>query len=72
MTPSSLFSFPLKQMHHTFPKLWNLEKSHMIGKDMSFDEAEAAVAAHDSDNDGLLDFDDFMRLVGPKKRRRAS
>ncbi|XP_059283572.1 putative calcium-binding protein CML19 [Lycium ferocissimum] len=36
---------------------------HMIGKDMSLDEAEAAVAAYDSDNDGLLDFDDFLRLV---------
>ncbi|XP_060189081.1 putative calcium-binding protein CML19 [Lycium barbarum] len=36
---------------------------HMIGKDMPFDEAEAAVAAYDSDNDGLLDFDDFLILV---------
>ncbi|KAM3306897.1 hypothetical protein P3S67_013768 [Capsicum chacoense] len=36
---------------------------HLIGKDMSFDEAEAAVAANDSDNDNLLDFNEFMRLV---------
>lgn len=36
---------------------------HLIGKDMSYDEAKAAVAAHDSDDDGLMDFDDFVRLV---------
>ncbi|CAN4116501.1 unnamed protein product [Withania somnifera] len=36
---------------------------HLTGKDMSFNEAEAAVTIHDSDNDGLLDFDDFVRLV---------
>ncbi|PHU18843.1 putative calcium-binding protein CML23 [Capsicum chinense] len=36
---------------------------HLIGKDMSFDEAEATVAANDSDNDKLLDFNEFMRLV---------
>ncbi|KAF3624067.1 Calcium-binding protein CML38 [Capsicum annuum] len=30
---------------------------------MAFDEAEAAVAANDSDNDKLLDFNEFMRLV---------
>lgn len=36
---------------------------HLIGKDMSFDEAEAAIAVHDSDSDGLLDFDDFVRLA---------
>ncbi|MCD7455046.1 hypothetical protein HAX54_026923 [Datura stramonium] len=36
---------------------------HLIGKDMSLEEAEAALAAHDSDDDGLLDFDDFVRLV---------
>ncbi|KAL3340977.1 hypothetical protein AABB24_025503 [Solanum stoloniferum] len=37
---------------------------HLIGKDiLLFEEAEAAIAAHDSDNDGLLDFGDFMRLV---------
>ncbi|XP_015069558.1 putative calcium-binding protein CML19 [Solanum pennellii] len=36
----------------------------IIGKDiLLFEEAEAAIVAHDSDNDGLLDFDDFMRLV---------
>ncbi|XP_055827460.1 putative calcium-binding protein CML19 [Solanum dulcamara] len=35
----------------------------LIGRDMSFDEAEAAIAAHDSDNDGLLDFGDFVSLV---------
>ncbi|XP_049396496.1 probable calcium-binding protein CML31 [Solanum stenotomum] len=37
---------------------------HLIGKDiLLFEEAEAAIVAHDSDNDGLLDFGDFMRLV---------
>ncbi|KAM3286812.1 putative calcium-binding protein CML19 [Capsicum chacoense] len=45
---------------------------HLIGKDMSYEEAEAAVEHNDSDNDGLLDFDDFVRLIegGSEEEKR--
>lgn len=36
---------------------------HLIGKDMSYEEAKAVLEFNDSDNDGLLDFGDFVRLI---------
>ncbi|XP_077233223.1 putative calcium-binding protein CML41 [Tasmannia lanceolata] len=34
-----------------------------IGEDMSSDEAKAVIAEFDSDSDGLLDFQDFAKLM---------
>ncbi|CAN4082299.1 unnamed protein product [Withania somnifera] len=36
---------------------------HLIGKEMSYEEAKAAVEDNDSDCDDLLDFEEFVRLI---------
>ncbi|XP_072975299.1 putative calcium-binding protein CML19 [Typha angustifolia] len=35
-----------------------------VGEELTADDAEAAVESADSDGDGLLDLEDFVRLVG--------
>ncbi|XP_072996049.1 putative calcium-binding protein CML19 [Typha latifolia] len=35
-----------------------------VGEELTADDAEAAVKSADSDGDGLLDLEDFVRLVG--------
>ncbi|KAL0461515.1 UNVERIFIED_CONTAM: putative calcium-binding protein CML19 [Sesamum latifolium] len=34
-----------------------------IGEYMSYEDAQAVISYLDSDNDGLLDFEDFLRLM---------
>lgn len=39
----------------------------MIGEDLPIEDVAALVESMDSDGDGLLGFDDFIKLVGPKE-----